>query len=35
MNPRHNNWVSRRNEHRYYAEIVTDIKTGNYKRADM
>jgi hypothetical protein len=33
MNPHTNNWKQRRTEHRFYAEIVTDIKTENSERS--
>ena len=32
--PPTNNWRQRRKEHRFYAEIVTDIKTQNPERKD-
>ena len=28
------NWMQRRNEHRFYSEIVTDITTWNSERKD-
>ena len=32
--PPTNNWRSRRTKHRFYAEMVTDIKTRNSERKD-
>jgi len=34
MSPPTNNWMHRRTEHSFYAEIVTDIPTRNSERRD-
>ena len=34
MSPPKNNWGQRRTEHRFSAEIVTDITTRNSERKD-
>ena len=34
MRPPTNNWRLRRTEHRFYAEIITDITTLNLERKD-
>ena len=34
MNPPTNNWKQTGTEHRFYAEIVTDITTRNSERKD-
>jgi len=34
MSPFTNNWRQKRVEHRFYAEIVTDMTTQNSERKD-